>query len=151
MNNDWTIEEKISYLRKNNISIPDICKMLNVKKGTVGYYVNKLGLKGINKKIKPTKSWTKCKTEEERKKRKSQNVMNWKQEKKKLLVDYKGGKCEKCGYNKCIAALEFHHKDPSQKDFALSYNSFSFDKMKKEVDKCMLVCSNCHKEIHYQK
>jgi len=39
---------------------------------------------------------------------------------KKALVEYKGGRCEKCGYNKCIAAMDFHHKDPKEKEFALS-------------------------------
>lgn len=68
---------------------------------------------------------------------------------KQDLVDYKGGQCEKCGYNKCLSALEFHHKDPSQKDFEItSKRGCSIDTVKKEVDKCLLVCSNCHKEIH---
>ena len=68
---------------------------------------------------------------------------------KVLLVDYKGGKCEKCDYNKCIAALEFHHLDPSKKEFGVSNgNTMTLEKMKIEVDKCILVCSNCHKEIH---
>ena len=69
---------------------------------------------------------------------------------KSLLVEYKGGKCEKCGYNKYIGALEFHHLDPTQKDFGISShgNTLKLDVMKKEADKCILVCSNCHKEIH---
>lgn len=69
---------------------------------------------------------------------------------KALLVKHKGGKCEKCGYNKCIAALEFHHLDPSEKDFGISVsgNTLKLAKLKKEVDKCILVCANCHREIH---
>lgn len=69
---------------------------------------------------------------------------------KQLLVEYKGGKCEKCGYSKCIGALEFHHLDPSKKDFGIGSNgnTLKLDRMKKEADKCILVCSNCHKEIH---
>ena len=60
-----------------------------------------------------------------------------------------GGKCCKCGYNKCIDALEFHHTDPSQKDFKLgSGNTMSWKEYKLEALKCILVCSNCHKEIH---
>jgi len=91
------------------------------------------------------------KTQRNTKRQKSINVIKWKQRKKIELVKYKGGKCEICGYDKCIQALEFHHLDPLQKDFTISSNSFSFEKMKKEADKCILVCSNCHKEIHYQK
>lgn len=61
-----------------------------------------------------------------------------------------GGKCSVCGYNKCIDALEFHHKDPKQKEFRLgSGNTMSWKEYKKELEKCILVCSNCHKEIHF--
>lgn len=66
---------------------------------------------------------------------------------KQEAVDYLGGKCVRCGYGKCLAALEFHHKDPEKKDFAIS-RRWSFEKIKNELDKCELVCSNCHKEIH---
>jgi hypothetical protein len=65
-------------------------------------------------------------------------------------VEYKGGKCEICGYNKCVEALHFHHLNPSEKHFGLSNKGLtrSWDKIKPEIDKCMLVCSNCHSEIH---
>lgn len=65
------------------------------------------------------------------------------------LVEYKGGKCERCGYDKCIDALEFHHLNPDEKDFGLSCGETrSLEKLKKEVDKCIMVCANCHREIH---
>jgi len=65
------------------------------------------------------------------------------------IVEYKGGKCELCEYSKCIAALEFHHLDPSKKDFEIGdCCRKSLENLKKEADKCILVCSNCHKEIH---
>lgn len=67
---------------------------------------------------------------------------------KEQLVEYKGGKCEICGYDRYFGALDFHHKDPSQKDFNISGGTRSFENMKKEVDKCIMVCSNCHREIH---
>jgi len=87
-------------------------------------------------------------TKEERKKSLSNGVVSWRKRKKIELVEYKGGKCEKCGYNKCVKALTFHHLDPNEKDFTISGKSWSVDKLKKEVDKCILVCSNCHIEIH---
>lgn len=69
---------------------------------------------------------------------------------KERAIEYKGGKCEKCGYDKCHAALEFHHLDPNEKDFAISKSRFTvFDNIKKELDKCILVCANCHREIHF--
>lgn len=69
---------------------------------------------------------------------------------KQKAVEYKGGKCEKCEYNKCIAALEFHHLNPEEKDFAISVNGHtrSWEAIKAEVDKCILVCCRCHREIH---
>lgn len=60
-----------------------------------------------------------------------------------------GGKCCKCGYNKCVDALEFHHQNPYEKEFKLgSGNTMSWKEYKAEALKCILVCSNCHKEIH---
>jgi len=86
-------------------------------------------------------------------KRKNQlvkGVVEWRKRVKLKLVDYKGGKCEKCDYSKCVDALEFHHIDPNEKDFTIGGKSWSFDRLKNEVDKCILVCSNCHKEIHFE-
>ena len=67
---------------------------------------------------------------------------------KKRLIEYKGGECQICGYNKCQDALEFHHLDPSKKDYNISGGTKSFNTLKSEVDKCILVCANCHREIH---
>lgn len=81
----------------------------------------------------------------------SDNVSKRRREIKRILVDYKGGKCEKCGYDKCIDALEFHHIDKNEKNFGISNgNCKSLEVLKKEADKCILLCSNCHKEIHYE-
>ena len=82
-----------------------------------------------------------------------QNVLDRQRKFKQRLVELKGACCKRCGYNKYIGALEFHHLDPSEKDFAFAkYKHTSFEKNKetimKELDKCILVCSNCHKEIH---
>lgn len=65
---------------------------------------------------------------------------------KKLLVEYKGGKCIHCGYNRCIRALCFHHI--KEKKFAISQKAYNLNKMKEEVDKCVLLCHNCHMELH---
>lgn len=68
---------------------------------------------------------------------------------KRLAVERLGGQCELCGYNKCIAALEFHHKNPDEKDFTISSgNTISLEKIFAEADKCLLLCSNCHRELH---
>lgn len=68
---------------------------------------------------------------------------------KQKLVSYKGGKCEICGYGKCVSALEFHHINPNEKEFTFSRGMvFSYKRLVDEVDKCMLLCANCHREIH---
>lgn len=71
---------------------------------------------------------------------------------KKRLVQIKGGKCEICGYNKNIKALQFHHLNPQEKEFNLGYytgsNNINIEKALIEVEKCQLVCANCHAEIH---
>lgn len=71
---------------------------------------------------------------------------------KTKAVAYKGGKCSRCGYDKCVASLEFHHTDPNEKEAQVSkYFCFSWKKIKIELDKCVLLCSNCHNELHYRK
>lgn len=68
---------------------------------------------------------------------------------KQRLVYIMGDKCCLCGYNKCITALEFHHKNPEEKDFSLASNAnIGFEKACEEIKKCILVCANCHREIH---
>jgi hypothetical protein len=70
---------------------------------------------------------------------------------KETLVSHKGGKCEICGYDKSMRALQFHHTDPNQKDFGIGRRTVSdLDKILKEIDKCRLLCSNCHLEEHEQ-
>ena len=74
------------------------------------------------------------------------SVARWRENKNKAIA-YLGGGCYVCGYDKCNAALEFHHRDPTKKDFAISRQR-SLDKIKAELDKCVLLCANCHRETH---
>lgn len=68
---------------------------------------------------------------------------------KEALVDWFGGSCLLCGYDKCLRSLEFHHVDPTEKDFAISrVIGRSIEALANEAKKCILVCSNCHGEIH---
>ncbi len=70
---------------------------------------------------------------------------------KQILVDYKGGKCEICGYKKCLGALHFHHRNTKTKEYTISAKlACSIKILKKEVDKCDLICSNCHAELHWE-
>lgn len=89
-------------------------------------------------------SYTKCK--ECHNKYTIQRVRNTKLK----AIEYKGGKCEKCGYNKCAGSLQFHHLNPKEKDPNWRHlRNRKFEEMKKEIDKCILVCANCHGEIHW--
>jgi hypothetical protein len=82
--------------------------------------------------------------------KRSVSVMNWRNRSKAKLVAYKGGKCQICDYSKgCPAVYHFHHRDPGSKDFLISGKSFSFERLQQEVDKCDLLCSNCHAELHW--
>jgi|SRR3989338_5641846 len=67
-----------------------------------------------------------------------------------MAREYKGGKCMICGYTKYPGSLDFHHLDPKQKEFGISVRGLtrSWEKIRKEIDKCILVCANCHREIH---
>ncbi|MDP1709789.1 MAG: HNH endonuclease signature motif containing protein [Candidatus Komeilibacteria bacterium] len=69
---------------------------------------------------------------------------------KRLVIEYKGGKCQLCGYSRCPNAFDLHHIDEKQKDFSLSKDGLtrSWERTKKEADKCILVCANCHRELH---
>ena len=89
---------------------------------------------------------------EYQKQRKGDKVKKWRKRKKWQLVLYKGGKCQICGYNKKIPAVyDFHHRNPDEKEFGIAKDGRcrGIEKLKKEVDKCNLLCKNCHAEIHY--
>ena len=67
-----------------------------------------------------------------------------------MAVEYKGGKCEVCGYDRCIDALEFHHNDLNDKKFGISEKGYtrSWETVKAELEKCIMICANCHRELH---
>lgn len=68
---------------------------------------------------------------------------------KQKLIAYKGSKCQNCGYDKPVpGAYHFHHRNPDEKEFNINANSKGYETLKKEVDKCDLLCANCHAEVH---
>ena len=68
---------------------------------------------------------------------------------KEMAVEYKGGKCQICGYNKYAGAFDLHHLDAKSKEFGIADKGYtrSWQKVKAELDKCILVCANCHREV----
>lgn len=79
-----------------------------------------------------------------------QAVKNRRKKLREMARASKGNKCFVCGYDKCQRALSFHHIDPATKEFDLSTDGLtrSWKRIEKEIDKCVLVCANCHMEIH---
>lgn len=169
------MEKEILFnLTEQGLSIQEIALNLRKAKTTIRYWLKKFELKTKNlspkqKKInpKPThKTCSRCNTKKNRfefyNRRDGTDISPYckictgeqtieRQRNFKIhCVKYKGEKCSICNYNKCINALEFHHLDPSQKDFSISnVKLYSFSEtVKKELDKCILVCANCHREIH---
>ena len=68
------------------------------------------------------------------------------------LIKMMGGECSRCGYKENIAALDFHHLNPEEKSFQLDARHLSnthMEKIMEEAKKCVLLCANCHREIHY--
>jgi hypothetical protein len=79
----------------------------------------------------------------------SEHVSERRRRVKRLLVDEAGGRCMICGYDRCIAALQFHHVDRGEKSFAVSHRGVtrSIDEARQEARKCVLLCANCHAEV----
>lgn len=75
------------------------------------------------------------------------NANRTRRARKARCVAYKGGKCERCGYSKSMRALSFHHRDRKTKEFTIAEKMvWSWERLKKELDKCDLLCANCHME-----
>lgn len=76
-------------------------------------------------------------------------VKSFRKNKKLKALEYLGLKCKVCEYNKCPDAMHFHHLNPSEKDFTIaSKSAWSFERIKPELDKCVLLCCRCHAEVH---
>lgn len=82
----------------------------------------------------------------------SEAVKRWRKATKTRMVQAMGGRCACCGYSTCEDAMEFHHIDPSQKELDFGKgtraNCKSWDTIVQELRKCILLCANCHREIH---
>ena len=77
------------------------------------------------------------------------NTQRWRSKAKLWLVRYSGGKCQSCGYNQCHGALAWHHLHNKAEGISKLINKCAaWDKIIEEADKCVMVCQNCHCEIH---
>jgi 5-methylcytosine-specific restriction endonuclease McrA len=145
------MKDKIKSLIKEGKNYSEISKLIGVHRTTVSKIVKELDIVPIKIKNKNCivcdrdlgdniKNNTKCKTCVTRLRRIRA---------KKKAVLYKGGKCQDCGYDKHLAALQFHHLNPKEKDFTIGYVKHkSWEFVSKELDKCILLCANCHSVRH---
>lgn len=170
--------DKISLIALINkdYSINDIAKELNKSKTTIRYWLKKYKLKTSHPFRKNKEKYirlindgeafcSKCEknkpidefynTEKSIKNhypycKSCSNIISVKRQRdiKLKCLKYKGGCCVFCGYDKYYGALEFHHINPKEKDFTIAVSCKSFNNLLNELDKCILVCSNCHKELH---
>ena len=78
-----------------------------------------------------------------------ENQSKYRDRRKQRIIDVMGGKCALCGYNRCNDALDLHHLNPDEKDFDISDRPcISWDRTSIEMKKCILLCANCHREVH---
>ena len=120
----------------NDNTAEETAKKFNISRTTVVKYCE-------NKRVKLTL--------EEKRINNYERIKSFRQKTKEKAIEYKGGKCEKCGYNKCSWAFEFHHINSDDKDFGISsYSTLTWEKIKTELDKCIMLCANCHRELHYE-
>jgi hypothetical protein len=156
-------KELLESMLNNNKSLTHISKMTGKSLSSVRYWVTKYGLKKIintdcevcQKPLvgKQSKFCSiKCKVQTTNHKHQVYTAQQSRGlERKKQLIEICGGSCVDCGYKKNISALEFHHLDPNKKSFGIDLRQCSctkWEKLIEEVNKCVLICANCHRERH---
>jgi hypothetical protein len=81
----------------------------------------------------------------------SDRIKNWRRKTKRRIIDSFGGKCGICGYDKCDDSQDFHHLDPSEKEFSLGSvraSNRNWNSLVLELRKCVMLCCRCHREVH---
>ena len=152
-------KEEIEFLKENynkKIPLEEISKKLNRSRKSVQRKAQEMSLSRkwmrFNKpKSKQQKSVIDRRYYEKNKKQIYQRKMIRRKRLKEEVVNILGGKCKICSYNKCLAALEFHHTKGNKEDNIQGYiHKESRQKLLKEVNKCILLCANCHREAHHK-
>lgn len=154
-------KKKLKELIDENLSQSQIANRLGCSKRNVRYWLEKHGLKTNHSvyNVKTKKECSHCGEKDEDKFYKTkrticktchnQRVYQSATKKKKKAIEYLGGECNVCGYKKYYGALDFHHLNPSEKDLNFRHLKFwKWEKIKKELDKCVLLCRVCHAEVH---
>jgi len=116
------------------MNVRETAEYFNVSVGTLKNYLT------LKRKKTPKK---------ELRRRRGMHATNWRRRIKVRAIEYKGGRCQNCQYENSVYSLDFHHVNPNKKEFGISSSKVNnWSKIKAELDKCVLVCKNCHGEIH---
>lgn len=162
--------EELERLVRQGATVRGISAEVGVSESTVAYWLRRYGLRtvraarrrnmqaaddqprfvmlvcahhGATEHILEGRGYYRCKA------CRKQRVAEWRRRAKQRLVKEAGGRCQICGYDRYAGALQFHHLDPAQKSYGLSVRGItrSFEKLREEAQKCVLLCSNCHAEV----
>lgn len=120
-----SLKEDIEILRANGASYLEIMSSLNCAKSTIAYHLG---------------SGVKEKQIQRQFRNRTKNITELKQ--------IHGAKCVICNYSRCLKALDFHHVDPTNKSFDVSDKKLKVKEIAAEAKKCVLLCTNCHRELH---
>jgi transposase len=166
--------EELTPLVETGMSIAEIAEALGRSKGAVRHWLGQYELRtgggvgrrsaevsraareagltealldcprhGLGSHVRDTRGYFRCR------RCRQEAVVRRRRRVKEILVEEAGGRCRLCGYDRCVAALEFHHLDPAAKEFGVAQNGMarSIERLRAEVRKCLLLCSNCHSEV----
>jgi len=151
-------ENDLEYLREKyptNISLKEISSKLNRSIKAIKHKAAREELSRLKTPInkpkdkKHRKKYDKryyLKNKKKIYKKKRDRIRNYKIE----LLSGLGGKCVNCGYKKCPASLDFHHKGDKESEVMVLLKNYSKEKALKEAKKCIVLCANCHRELHYK-
>jgi predicted HNH restriction endonuclease len=152
----WTKEE-IEFLKENYSKvkhISEISKSLNKSAKAINHKAARISISRPRfPSDKPTNRQPRIVIEkryyEKNKEKIYQQKMGRRKRLKEEAVKIAGEKCKVCGYNKCISALEFHHNQSNKEgNVSTLLKNGSRQKLLKEAEKCILLCANCHRELH---
>jgi hypothetical protein len=155
------MEDRLKQFIKEGLSQEQIAVRMNITRGAVVWMLRKFKLSTAFKKggVPKVALCDTCGQDDpknfySRQKRmckKCRNLQNVEKYRayKRSDIEFFGGKCIRCTYSKCVAALEFHHRNPNEKDPDFKRVIRRSAKARRtELSKCDLLCSNCHREIH---
>jgi len=145
-------KQELEFLVLDGLRLREIAKKTNRSERVVGYWLNKYNLNVKRKKVCERCGETKLKNFDVNRYtickycRRTART----RDKKLEMVNYKGGKCQRCCYSVCLDSFDFHHLKKDEKDPNwVKMRKWKLEKVKLELDKCILVCKNCHAEIHF--